>query len=145
MIEETLMDSKYHLAVSKRLYESYLKFQDKRFIIAIINELARSASNIIKTYLLYEGVGGKDPKANLRLFVEKIAPKYLDPLTIENLLKILEIEKAQKNSPIEFAKKDKLILLINGKYRIITVERLNEFMNSAKVATDRFPLNFRQI
>jgi len=129
---EALINAKYHLAVAERMYSGYAEFPDKRFLIGVINEAARAASNLVKAFLIRANRGGKDSKRNVKIFMEVIAPQYLDELTRENLFKTLEIEKAQKTSPIEYAKGDKIILLIEGKYRFLTAQRIGEFIGSIR-------------
>ena len=143
--QEYLINAKYHLSVVERMFESYEEIKSKRFIIGIINEMAKSASNLIKAFLIYEKKLEKNPKRNIKIFMKKGAIKYLDKETTENILKSLEIERAQKISPIEYSKDDKIILLINGKYRFLTVERLMMFTKSIKKGISKFPGNFRQI
>ena len=153
---EALINAKYHFAVAERMYSSYGEFPDKRFLIGIINESARAASSLIKAFLIRanrgsaargipsrEGTGvpsssGKDSKKNIKIFMEEIAPRYLDDLTRENLFKVLEVEKAQKTSPIEYAKGDKIILLIGEKYRFLTVGRIGEFIESIGIGIEQF-------
>jgi hypothetical protein len=74
----------------------------------------------------------------LDVFVRKIGVKYLDDVTIGNLVKMLEVERAQKVSRVEFAKGDKIILLIGGKYWILTIGRLREFVGSIRDGILRF-------
>ena len=132
------MNAKYHLAVAERMYSGYGEFPDKRFLIGIINEAARAASNLIKAFLIRENRGGKDSKRNVKIFMEVVALQYLDELTRENLFKVLEVEKAQKTSPIEYAKGDKIILLIRGKYRFLTAQRIGEFVESVRAGIEQF-------
>ena len=133
MMQEDYISAKYHLAVTKRLFENYGSYSEKRLIVGVINELARASSKIIRAYLLHE------KKRQLKDFIETIGLKYLDKLTIDNLVKILEIERAQKISPVEFAKGNKIILLVDSKYKILTVDRLGEFIESCQKAIERFP------
>jgi len=135
---EALINAKYHLAVAERMYSGYGEFPDKRFLIGVINEAARAASNLIKAFLIRANRGGKDFKRNIKIFIEEVAPLYLDELTRENLFKVLEVEKAQKTSPIEYAKGDNIILLIQGKYRFLTAQRIGEFISSIKTAISQF-------
>lgn len=138
-IQESYINARYHLAVAKRLFENYSKFSEKRLIVGVINELARATSNVIKAYLIFER------KKKLRDFVDSVGIKHLDKLTIDNLLKVLEIERAQKMSPIEFTKDSKIILLVNNKYRVLTADRLSDFMTSCDEAIRRFSSIFRQV
>ncbi|MCH7850708.1 MAG: hypothetical protein IH845_03645 [Nanoarchaeota archaeon] len=134
-----LHESKYHLTVASRMYKSYSDFEEKRFLVGVINELARATSALIRSYLLFEGKGGKSSDKNLKIFMEKIGPKYMDKKTIINIFKTLEIEKAQKTSHIEFIRGNKIILLVEGKYKILTSKRLSEFIDSVKAGINRFP------
>ena len=140
---EALINAKYHLLVAERMLKGYGKFEDKRFLVGIINEAARATSNLIRAFLICEGIGKKNARKNLRIFMEDVAPKYLDALTRENLFKMLEVEWAHKSSPIEYARGEKIILLIRGKYRFLTVQRIGEFVESIKEGIKVFQENFR--
>jgi len=143
--QENLINSKYHLSVVKRMYENYKIYEDKRFIVGIINELAKSSSNMIKAYLIIEKDYSSNHLKNLKIFSNKVGPKYLNKKIIENILKSLEIQRAQKESPIEFSKEDKIIFLINGKYKFLTLKRLEEFINSVEIGILKLPKICRQI
>lgn len=136
-----LIEAKYHLAVAERLMKGYEEYPEKRFLIGVINELSKALSKLIRAFLIKEG----SAKDEANKFFKKIAPKYLDETTRINLIKILEIKIAHKASPIEFAKGDKIILLIHGKYRFLTAGRIREFMKSINDAILTFSTTFRQI
>ena len=91
------IEAKYHLAVAERMLEGYVEYPEKRFLVGVINEGAKAASRLVRAFLIYDGVkhGGLDK------FLRVAAGKYLDGITIENLVKILEVGRAQKVSPIE--------------------------------------------
>ena len=72
---------------------------------------------------------GLKGKKNLAEFVRS-APNYFEKESIVNLLRILEIEKAQKNSPIEFSKNGTIILLIQNKYVFLKLNRFKDFVDS---------------
>jgi len=142
---EELINARYHLAVADRMYKGYDKFTDKRFLVGVINELSKAVSNLIKAFLIYEGFRGGNSLKNMSIFMKTVAPKYFDKLTRENLFKVLEIERAQKDSPIEYAKDGKIILLIRGTYRFLTATRIEELIKSMKKGIVAFPRNFRHI
>ena len=133
-LDSNLINAKYHLAVAKRLHENYYNFKEKRFLVGVINESAKAVSNLIRGFLVFEKKDGKSSAKNLKIFMGRVAPKYLDKITIDNLKKVLEIEKAWRVSPIEFSKKDKIILLIEGKYWILAAGRFEEFLESIESA-----------
>ncbi|GEM_PF-652285 len=136
--DENLINAKYHLAIAQRLFENYANYEEKRFLVGVINESALAVGALVRGYLILEGKGGRNSKKNLQIFISEIAPKYFDEIIVDNLRKVLEIEKAQRLSPIEFSKKDKIILLVEGEYRFLKAERFKEFLNSAELAIRRF-------
>ncbi len=125
--DENFVNAKYHLAVVERMMRSYGEVGDKRFLIGIIREAAKSVSFLIKSFT-------KDSCED----VKSVLLKYVDGVTCENLFKVLEIARAQRSSPIEYARGDKIILLVNGKYRILTAERIGEFVGSIRKCIEKF-------
>jgi len=128
------MEAKYHLAVAKRMLVTYDEYPEKRVLVGVINEGAKAASRLIRSFLIFSGT-----KGGVDVFLKKVGNKYLDGVTVENLVKILEVERAQKSSPVEFSKKDKIILLIDGKYRFLTAGRIREFVDSVELGISDFP------
>ena len=135
-----LIEAKYHLSIAKRIIASYQEYPEKRFIIGTINESSIAAIKTIKCFLMLEKVSG-----GLSTFTKKVAPKYLEKEKIEHINKILKIKEAQSNSPIEFKKNEKIILLIDNEYRILTIDRLKEFVNSLDMAIKKIDTICRQI
>lgn len=138
MYVEPLMTARYHFETARRMFKSYYDFEEKRFLVGVINEGARAVSHLIRAFLIKEGVRGKNPRRNLKIFMDDVALKYMDDVTRGNLFRALEVQRAQSESPIEFARKDKIILLINGKYRFLTANRLKEFLDSIEIAIKSF-------
>ncbi len=128
------MEAKYHLAVAERMMAGYGEYPEKRFLIGVINEGARAAAKIILAMTKYENFrDNRKQKIDNRMdYFLGIASRHFDSVTAENIVKILEVEKAQKVSPVEFASGDKLIFLIDGKYRILTISRIGEFLKSIR-------------
>ncbi len=119
------MEAKYHLAVAERMLDGYKGYPEKRFVVGVINEGAKAASRLVRAFLIYDETHG-----GIEKFLGKVAPKYLDAVSVENLMKMLEVERAQKVSRIEFARGEKIIFLIKGEYKVVTVPRLAEFVKS---------------
>ena len=61
-----------------------------------------------------------------------------------NINKALEIRNAQRSSRIEFAKDDKIILLVKGKYKILTAKRLLELIDSVSSGISEFPTDINR-
>jgi len=117
--DENFVNAKYHLAVAERMLVSYGEVGDKRFLVGIIREAAKSVGFLIKFV-------GKDSRED----VKDVLLRYVDGVTCENLFKVFEVERAQRSSPIEYVRGGKIILLVDGKYKILTVGRIGEFVKS---------------
>lgn len=130
------VEAKYHLAVARRMMVMYGEFPEKRVLVGVINEAARAVSRLIRSFLIYENVRGG---------WENVLSKYLDGVMVENLGKVLEVERAQRVSPVEFVRGGKVVFLIDGKYRVLTVDRIGEFLKSIGEAVAGFPGKFRQV
>ena len=136
---EYLYTAKYHNSVVKRMLENYENFPDKRMIIGVINESARVVSNLIMAYLSLEKSLSKDFLLNISTF-RKISKKYFDDETCLSLLKIVEIQKDSKASPVEFKKGEKIIFLIDGKYKILTIDKLKVLTKAINTAIFALPI-----
>jgi hypothetical protein len=130
---EFLFKAKYHYSIMARMFDNYEKFPDKRIIIGVVNESAKTVSNMIKALLFYENRLSDNFTKNIENF-KRISGNYFSEEVCENLLKILDIEKESKISPVEFQKDEKIIFLINGKYKILTIDRLRTLTKTIKMA-----------
>ena len=139
-----LINSKYHLSVAKRMHKGFYDYYEKRFLVGVINELGKAASSLIRAYLIFGRIFSKNFKKNLKAFTEDIGPNYLEKDVLIDILKTLEIEKAQRTSKIEFVKDDKIILLVDGKYRILTAKRLLELIDSVSSGILEFPTSINR-
>lgn len=139
-----LINAKYHLSVAKRLHSSFFDYREKRFLVGVINELSKASYNLIRAYLIFERALGRKDKKNIEVFMKEVGPRYLDREILVNIFKTLEIERAQKTSRVEFARGDKIILLVEGKYRFLTSERLKEFIDSVEIGVGSFPTSIKR-
>jgi len=113
------IDAKYHLAVAERMLGSYGEVGDKRFLVGVIREAAESVSCLIKSVM-----------KGSRVDAREVLLRYVDGVTCDNLFRVLEVARVQRDSPVEYARRDGIILLIRGRYRILTVDRIREFVGS---------------
>jgi hypothetical protein len=136
--KENVDKAKYHFKIADHLaYTTITLLKDNRLMIKILNETAESISFIIsallqKEYLLGKVKLYKDPESNLKTFIDKIAPKYIDKTDIQNIVRTLEIKKKHLDAPVEFVRKEKFVILLNNKYEVLTLEMLKEIMASAR-------------
>ncbi len=141
--DESFIRAKYHFSVAERMYGRFPVFEEKKFIVGIINELARSASFLIKAFLIREIERGnikfsKNIRKNFKIFISDIAPNYLNRGEIESFLKIFEIERAQKETPIQFLKGKEIGFMVGGEYKFLRSKKLGEFLASIGDSIQKF-------
>ncbi|MDD2444652.1 MAG: hypothetical protein PHX15_00375 [Candidatus Nanoarchaeia archaeon] len=139
-----LIQAKYHKEIVDKLIKDFKDYEEKRFLIGILNELALSVSHLINSFLIYAMINNNyilSKKSDLRLkdFKNKIGRNYLSLNLIMDLLKIIEFKKMQKNSPIQFFKKDKLVFLSRGIYITLSFEVLFKLNESLGLSIKNFP------
>ena len=143
--------AKEHFKIADHMaYVSLSILKENRMLIKIVSKLAESTKELIKAFLYFEYSFKKiklyrDPQMNLKTFIEKIGPVYLAKEDLENLVKILKIEKKHKEAPVEFVKKDTFVILLGEKYETLTVESMREFLHSMRISLAKFPKNEENI
>jgi hypothetical protein len=80
----------------------------------------------------------------LETFVKKIAPKYMTGVTVENLVNILKVERAHRVSRVEIARKDRILMEVDGEWKILKVSRLKELVESIDNAINVFPADIKR-
>ncbi|MBU2052655.1 MAG: hypothetical protein ABIJ14_03160 [Nanoarchaeota archaeon] len=112
---------------------------DKRLLLKIIKETKTAVANCINSILQYEYLYKRvklhsSPKTNFNTFVEKCAPKYkITPDEIKSIIELFEIVESHNQSPFEFVRGDKIVILSqNSTHKIITVEKAKEFIITSK-------------
>ena len=132
-------EARYHLDVARRMLGVYDEYAEKRVLVGVIRETAKAAGKLVRAFLILDRTRG-----NLKTFVKYVAPKYLDAGSVENLVKILEVERAQRMSRVEIMKGDNILLEIDGKWRILRVSRLREFVDSVDEIVNKFPTDIKR-
>ena len=108
-------------------------------MVGVIREAAKAAGKLVRAFLILDGTRG-----DVRVFREKVGSKYLDFELVENLVRVLEIERAQRVSRVEFAKGDKILLESDGNWKILKVSRLKEFVGMIDEAVQNFPTGIKR-
>ena len=125
--------------VDHMIYVTFPLIKDKRLLLKILSEINLIILNIINSILQYEYLCKrinltKDAKENLRIFIEECAPRYqIVEQDINLILEILDITKKHKESPFEFIKEEKVVILSeNLKPTTITLDKSKEFLFMSK-------------
>ncbi len=135
------------------IYVTFPLIKDKRLLLKILQEIKNAVTNCISSILQYEYLYKritlyKDPKSNFKTFVEKCAPRYkITREEINSILELFDFMEKHRESPFEFVKDDKVVILSNGlKPKTLTVEKTKEFLilvkNVLRKTHETFKKNF---
>jgi len=130
---EEFYAARWHLDVAKRMLESFNEYGGKRFLVGVIREGAKSAGKLVRAFLIREGVRG-----NLQTFMSRVGVKHLDEKEICDLVSILNLEKDQRRARVEFLKTDRLLLNVDGEWRVLDVSRLKELVDNVDNVVNNF-------
>ncbi len=121
------------------LYITYPIVKDKRLLLKTLVDTKIAITKLINFILQYEYLYKrirlyKTPKENLRIFHEKCAPKYkITKQELKLISNLFYIVQKHKESPFEFRKKDKIVILSEtSSSQIIVLENNKEFLEVAK-------------
>ncbi len=133
------------------VYVTFPLIKDKRLLLKILQEIkiavTRSINSILQYEYLYKRITlYKSSKANFKIFVEKCASRYkIDQKEIKLILELFDLAEKHKESPFEFVKEGKVVILSeNLKPEILTVEKTKEFLILAKNILKKTKENFKE-
>lgn len=120
-------------------YVTYPVIKDKRLLMKSLDSAYDSIVAIINSSLQYDYMWKriqlqKDPKANFDTFMNKCSPR-LDITPEENMqiLELFSIVESHRKSPIEFMRKDKVVILSPSlQTNVIDLERVKRYLNLSK-------------
>jgi len=120
------------------LYMTYPLIKEKKILLKILNEIYIAILSVVNAILQYEYMYKriqlyKDSKENFNVF-KKCASRY--NITEEQIGKITEIfnlTEKHKNSPFEFVRNDKIVIMSNAlKTDTITIEKMKNYLLTGK-------------
>ncbi len=121
------------------LYVTYPLVREKKLLLKILTEIKNGIANCINAVLQYEYLYGRirlssNSKINFKRFLEKCCPRYnISETETKKIIKLFEIIKKHKESPFEFVKEDKVVILTeNMNSETITLEKVKEFLEISK-------------
>jgi hypothetical protein len=138
-------ESKKFLAKAQRLSHFSVEIlKENRSIIKVVSELHKSTIHLIKAFLDFERINNNlkisnEPKKDIMLFFNKIAPKYFDEEESGVMLELLKLAKNHKESHLEFVKQEKFIIFSPENCKVLTKNHLNSMIVLLSSAILRFP------
>ena len=121
------------------IYITFPLIKDKRILLKVIQEIKTILTNCIKAILQYEYLYKRirlyqNPESNFKTFVEKCSKRYsISGEEIKIMLELFDFVEKHNESPFEFVKGDKIIILSeNLNQKILTLEKIKSFLFLAK-------------
>ena len=135
------------------IYVTFPLIKDKRLLLKILQEIKNAVMDCISSILHYEYLYKritlyKNPKSNFKIFIEKCTPRYqITKEEINLILELFDFIEKHKESPFEFIKDNKVIILSNDlNPKTLTIEKTKEFLmlvkNILRKTRETFKKNF---
>ena len=124
-------------------------FKSKKIMLTLLEEQASAAKLLMISILKFKHAKNeinitKNPQENIKILKEKVAKELEIENEIESLLRLLEIDKKHKDSPIEFMKKGNIIILDEHQnIQKISLKELNTFLKEIKSIASIFQLQIK--
>jgi len=138
-LENIYVAEKSLRTVDHMVYVTFPLIKDKRLLLKIIQELKNIITNCITSILqheyLYKRISlYKDSQENFGTFSERCAPRYgITRDEIKTIRELFDFIERHKESPFEFIKDEKLVILSNGMApKTLSLEKTKEFLFLAK-------------
>ena len=135
-----LEEAKRHFKIADHMfYVTLIILKDNKLVIKILSELNLAAENLVKSMLYFENFNKrikiyKDPEMNLKVFRENVAKKYITLFELENIMKIIEIDRKRRDAQMEFTRRNKFVFLSGNKYEIVDLDKIKEIISLMRSA-----------
>jgi len=140
--QETHIKAKKSLQTADHMLSvTYPLIKDPKLLVAIAENVSRAAQGIIETMLEYERLYRRVPAyvdnfaVKFEIFRNRVSAKYnFDNDFITIVKEIVDIVNAHKNSPMEFARKEKFVIC-NKQYatKTISADTLKQYIAKLKL------------
>jgi hypothetical protein len=152
-LENIIAAEKKIQIVDHMIYVTFPLIKDKRLLLKILQEIKNAVMDCISSILHYEYLYKritlyKNPKSNFKIFIEKCTPRYqITKEEINLILELFDFIEKHRESPFEFIKDDKVIILSNDlNPKTLTIEKTKEFLilvkNILRKTREAFKRNF---
>jgi len=120
--------------IEHMIYVTYPFIHEKQLLFKILEDIKTAITKLISIILRHDAAYKKvklqeDPTGNLRVFIEKCAPRYsISNEQIRQILDILDLVRKHQDSSMEFKRHEKIVIL--SEYfspKTITIEEIKAF------------------
>lgn len=120
---------------------TYQLVQDPKLLLAVLENIFYAMEKAMSSVLYYERLFKRIPpfqdsfESKLSVFKTRIQPKYrISDDYIKIIQELREVIVEHKNSPIEFARKDRFVICSdNYKMKTISIPEIKKYVASAKL------------
>ena len=129
-----------HLKIADHmLIITYPLVKDPKLLMTVLDNLYNSMMCSVNSMLFYErlfkriNIFGESVEERLRIFKHLAQKHALDPQFIKSIRELKEIVREHKNSPMEFARKDKFVIYTASQdLKTISKESIKKYVKTAK-------------
>jgi len=121
---EEIFSARWHLDVVRRMMVGFDEYGSKMYLVGAIRELARASGKLVRAFLIMDST-----KGNVETFRRRVGLKYLDSGDVGVLVRVLELERGQREARAELLKRDEVLFETGGNWRILKIERLRYFVD----------------
>jgi len=124
------------------LYVTFPLLNDHKLLLKTLNELNEATINCVNAILQYEYYSKripltKDQRTNFRIFTNKCSQRYnIEEQEMKTINEIINLYKTHKESPLEFVRENKIIIISDDldemRTTTITIEKIKEFLQISK-------------
>jgi hypothetical protein len=132
-------------------YMTYPMMKDKRLLLKIVDEIYSALISSMNAILQYEYLKKRinlsnDADQNLNLLFEKCAQRYgISNEDIYSVREFFSIYGQHKKSPMEFQRKDKIVLMSDDfRTKIIDLEKIKKYIFLARKIEEKAGFVFNQ-
>ena len=135
----SLEQAKKSLQLADHLvYVTYPIVKENKLLLKVLEELSKAIISAINSVLQYEYIYKRiliysNAKDNFETF-KRIALRYnISQEQLKNIIEILSLAEKHKKSPFEFAKNDKIVIMLeNMKTDTLDLDKIKRFLLEAK-------------
>lgn len=138
--EELIENARRHIKTADHIaYITYPLIKEKRLLLKVLDDTYIVMVSIINAILQYEYVYKrislyKNPLENFRTFRQRCAKRFgITDDEINSIIEVFKISNQHKNSPFEFMRKDKIVIMADNLHtETISIDKIKQHLAYTK-------------
>lgn len=138
--EELIENARRHIKTADHIaYITYPLIREKRLLLKVLDDTYLVMVSIINAILQYEYVYKrislyKNPLENFRTFRQRCAKRFgITEEEINSIIDVFKIANQHKNSPFEFMRKDKIVIMADNLHtETISIDKIKQHLAYTK-------------